>query len=361
MFDNEGVLRKSGGTNSIVSVPLNNFGGNIEINSGSLTLSGGGTSSNGTISVAANTVLSFAGAATWTWSGALIGSGPGQVQFNNGALVGTPLTLNFAPGVFQWVSDRMNRAVTNLGMVTLVSTNIHRLWDNPGVSGTDFYNAGTMRHAEGSLDLQSRFVTFHNLAPGTYDLTGDGDIISTLWNGAGTFENAGLLRKSGGANSVISTSFNNLGGTIEVDSGTLTLTGGNFTQNGGALKMVLSGRGLGQYGQLAVNGAATLSGSLNVTLGNGFVPAPGDKFPVLTSSGLSGVFDQVSVPPGAFLYYTNNTVSLVFSGQSNLPPSLQFSIVTPTNGVAPSGSSFEVDVHGSDDNGIGHITANLSG
>ena len=125
--------------------------------------------------------------------------------------------------------------------------------------------------------------------------------------------------------------------------------------------MVLGGRGAGQFGQLAISGQAALSGSLNVTLGNGFSPVAGDQFPVLTSAGLSGAFDSVSVPAGAFLYYTNGTVLLAFTGQPNLPPSVQFVLVSPTNGPVPSGSAFEVDALGSGNDGISRMTASVSG
>ena len=359
-FENEGVVRKSGGNNSTVSVPFNNSGGTLAVDTGTLILSGGGSGTNGTITVAAGAALDFDGG-TWSWNGDLSGAGAGQVRLSSGVLEGNPVTLNFAPGVFQWIGDRMWKVVTNVGTVTLASTNLHRMWDNPGQGGTAFYNAGRVEHTGGTLDLQSQYVHFYNLASGTYDLTGDGSIISTLWNGTGTFENAGLLRKSGGSNSIIAVPFNNQGGTIEVDSGTLSLTQGDYTQSGGAVNIVLGGRAAGQFGQLALSGQATLSGPLNVTLTNGFVPVPGDQFVILTSAGLSGFFNPVTVPAGCHLHYTNNAVVLAFTSQPNQPPTLQFTQISPTNGPVPSGAPFEVDVNASDDDGIARITATLSG
>ena len=58
---------------------------------------------------------------------------------------------------------------------------------------------------------------------------------ANLTTGYGTINNRGLFRKSGGTGTTtISASFNNLGGTIEVDSGTLTLVpgGGTLSSNG---------------------------------------------------------------------------------------------------------------------------------
>ncbi len=54
-----------------------------------------------------------------------------------------------------------------------------------------------------------------------------------------TFENDGLLRKTGGTNTAtISTAFNNQGGSIEVDGGVLSVNGG-YVQGGGGLTVLL--------------------------------------------------------------------------------------------------------------------------
>ena len=52
----------------------------------------------------------------------------------------------------------------------------------------------------------------------------------------------------------------------------------------------------GQHDQLQIAGAATLDGTLSVTLINGFTPAAGDLFDVVTSGGVSGTFSGTSLP-----------------------------------------------------------------
>ena len=72
--------------------------------------------------------------------------------------------------------------------------------------------------------------------------------------------------------------------------GQLTV-GGNYTQTTGKLEIELGGTTAGTgYDQLAVGGLATLSGRLDVSLINGFSPALGDHFVVLTYGAHVGNF-----------------------------------------------------------------------
>jgi len=74
--------------------------------------------------------------------------------------------------------------------------------------------------------------------------------------------------------------------------GTLTIQG-NYTQTAaGALDIAIDGTS--QYGQLAITGAATLAGTLNVSLENGFMPSNGNSFQVLVFKQLSGTFTVIN-------------------------------------------------------------------
>ena len=82
--------------------------------------------------------------------------------------------------------------------------------------------------------------------------------------------------------------------------GILTISGGGtYTQSStGALDILIGGTTLGtQFSQLNVVGPASLGGSLNVSLANGFNPAVGNSFTILTSTAISGTFATVSLPP----------------------------------------------------------------
>jgi outer membrane autotransporter protein len=70
---------------------------------------------------------------------------------------------------------------------------------------------------------------------------------------------------------------------------------GNFTQPaGGLLSLVFASRT--NFDSLTVRGSAQLGGTLNLSLSNGFVPRPGEKFIIITSTGggVSGRFSKVN-------------------------------------------------------------------
>ena len=70
------------------------------------------------------------------------------------------------------------------------------------------------------------------------------------------------------------------------------------------------------YGTLTVSGTATLAGTLKVVLVNGFTPAPGASFTILTFGARSGDFNTENgllFSPGEFFVadYLGNTLALV--------------------------------------------------
>lgn len=68
-----------------------------------------------------------------------------------------------------------------------------------------------------------------------------------------------------------------------------------YTQNPtGNLNIAIGGLTEGaQYNQLAVANGASLNGTLNLKLINGFVPAIGNTFTILTGSAVTGMFATV--------------------------------------------------------------------
>jgi hypothetical protein len=69
---------------------------------------------------------------------------------------------------------------------------------------------------------------------------------------------------------------------------------GNYIQNpGGVLDVEIGGVLDGQFDQLAVTGSASLHGMLSVSLINGFTPAIGDRFRILTFGALDGDFAAI--------------------------------------------------------------------
>jgi len=81
-------------------------------------------------------------------------------------------------------------------------------------------------------------------------------------------------------------------------SGVAVLTLGEFTQSQTGSSLVeLAGTTSGSaHDQIAVTGAANLDGTLDVALADGFVPAAGDSFAILTCASRTGTFATVNLP-----------------------------------------------------------------
>jgi hypothetical protein len=321
-FQNQGLVWKSGGVNvSLISIPFNNLGGSVQVDSGTLRLSAGGNSSNGTFIVAGGATLDLTGGNSPSWSGTLGGSGAGQVSLSSGTLNASPaMILNFPSNVFQWSGGALSGPVTNTGVVNVSGTNHSYLTGG----NTVFVNQGMVQQmGAGGLLLGNAFASpvLNNTAGGTYKFLTDSGIASSgAYDSAPWFQNQGLVWKSAGTNtSIISLPFVNQGGAIRVDSGTLSLNGGSYVQGGGALTISLGGLNAGQVGQLSV-GSASLGGPLNVIVANGFVGAVGSRFQILACSSLSGAFTSISAPTNISVSYSASGLFLTVTNVALITP-----------------------------------------
>jgi hypothetical protein len=158
----------------------------------------------------------------------------------------------------------------------------------------------------------------------------------TLSLGAVTIDAGASLLFNGvsqlpGAGGTVNANLTN-GGTFcpGTSPGILTIAGGNNYQQAasGTLVMELGGKSTGtQYSQLAVTGAASLAGGLQLRLINGFIPQPGDTFELLTCTARTGTFSGLSGPEpadaGWLLRYTGTNVMLTLASRVPLAtPSL---------------------------------------
>lgn len=77
---------------------------------------------------------------------------------------------------------------------------------------------------------------------------------------------------------------------------TMTITGTLTISDTGKLQIPLTGSGAGEYGSLAVNGAANLDGVLALDFRNWFAPKQGDTFTFLSATGgVNETFDSVEI------------------------------------------------------------------
>jgi hypothetical protein len=230
----------------------------------------------------------------------------------------------------------------------LVDTNALSLFTGPGthrlavggtIAGTVQVGAVdpvTQSFSPGNLDIADSVAgggTLHALGNSS-----QGSLVSwdngTLSLASVTIDAGASLLLTGASQSsgcILDASLTN-GGTVlpGASPGTLAIAGGNnYHQTAtGTLLMELGGNSAGtQYSQLAVAGAASLAGSLNLRLINGFIPQPGDTFQVLACAARAGAFNSISAaqPEGTVWVprYTGTNVTLTLASQVTLAtPSL---------------------------------------
>ena len=78
--------------------------------------------------------------------------------------------------------------------------------------------------------------------------------------------------------------------------GTIAVVGGYSQAASGKLEIELAGTAAGLFDVVAVTAAATLDGTLDVTLDNAFVPQLGNTFNILTATGVTGRFAAAELP-----------------------------------------------------------------
>jgi hypothetical protein len=339
-----GTTLSLGGSNFSATAASSVTGaGSVLFNGGPSTISGAynvtGATTVGASAADSSVVANFNSASAST----------ANLNMNAGALGGNG---NLAvPGTMTWAGGTLGNTGTttiaaNTGILNLTGTNSPKQTGGTlAVAGTANFNAG--------LDIGGKAV-INVTAGGTFNLNGDFSIVSNTIPGNSTFNNMGTVNKTAGTlgldggfgNSVAFTNtgtvnansgtFNFVGGYTQngVNSltsiglndsivGNLTLNGGTLNGNGkilgnvtngaivkpgnspgtitisgnytqtaaGTLNIELDGTGAGQFGVLNIGGAATLGGTLNVTLSGGFVPVAGNAFKIMTFTDVTGGSD----------------------------------------------------------------------
>jgi hypothetical protein len=306
-----------------------------------LTLSGGALSDPGTMTID--------GTLAWT-GGFMTGPGTtvahGNVNINNSSDVGLSLGHTFqntATAIWTGTGNIKlsdGSTFTNLpnAMVDIQGTGSitdgyffgpSSYFDNQGdlvkSTGTGTTGVSTFFNNSGILDVES----------GTVSVT-SGPVYNTgyIWIGSGATLNVsgGLFILNTSALAGSGTVVGNVSNYGMVDpggdgaAGALTITG-TFTQGSdGILSIDLGGTTVGtQYDRLSVSGAVNLDGTLMVQLINGFTPAPGSTFQVLTFGSKTGDFAAVNLPdPGSgesmTAMYTATSLTLVTHGTASLHP-----------------------------------------
>ena len=359
---NSGTFSKTGGTGTTeFKYRFINDGGTLSVNNGNVLFSSASGGNyfeiGGPVNIAPGSELefqymvnletgaSFSGAGQWIVGGYLNinddVSSSAEMELNGGTLDGgSTLTITnsmiFTEGSVHDATVTINSGAT----LTLSGSGAKGI----GNKGT-LNNAGTATWSEGNINFNRWPASQAQLNnTGTFDNTFDGTVTSSGGNSnppgfvnSGTFSKTGgtgttdfqyKFNNSGTAKGTNTLSFSNLinTGTFQpgLSPGILTISGDDYT-NGTLDIEILDNTGAGTgHDSLAVSQAATLGGTLNVTLLSGFVPSISDSYTILTcGSGCSGTFGTVNFPaiPDEW-EITYNANDVVISVVSALPVEL---------------------------------------
>jgi hypothetical protein len=155
-------------------------------------------------------------------------------------------------------------------------------------TGTALLNVIQSFTNNGAIELTSAGGAYPaRLDLGTQTLTnGASGSIATLVGGGGTRTIAANVVNSGSIT------------VAPTGAGTLALLGSLTTS--GTINLELGGTAAAQSDFISMSGSLLLSGgTLNVTLINGFNPASGNVFPLITASNITGDFTSYNLPGGA--------------------------------------------------------------
>jgi hypothetical protein len=159
-------------------------------------------------------------------------------------------------------------------------------------SGQVFTTNGSMSNAgRVTVGLGSSFNP-----KGSYTQTaGQTTVDGTLNAPTGLVLSGGTLLGAGTLAAVVHSSAVVVAGDATTKAGELTVTG-SYTQNTtGVLDVAIGGTVVGsQYSQVKVSNGASLNGTLNIKLTNGFVPAIGETFTILSAGMRTGAFSTVN-------------------------------------------------------------------
>jgi autotransporter-associated beta strand protein/parallel beta-helix repeat protein len=369
-----------------------------------LTVSGAGTFSgvleDGT-SPAGSLGFIKSGAGTQTLSGTAANTATGTTTVTGGTLslnksagvnaVAGPLVIGDGVGGADAdvVILQANEQIGNAAAVTVTAgSGLFNLNGNSETVGS-LAGGGDVTLGGGTLTTGTASSTFGGVLSGAGGLTktgagnftfsGAGSVGQvTVSGGTLTLGSAGSLTASGGlgvtgggalaGTGTVTAAVNNAGqvnpgGTAP--GGTLTINGAYTQTSAGALNVRLGGAA--QYDALAVSGAATLGGTLDVSLPGGFTPAYPQTFTVLTFGSKAGDFTTETLPSlggGVSLQAdylppaspTNLTLALVYppptSSVSALPAFSPSPFTVSWSGAAATGVGLaSYTIYVSDDNG----------
>ncbi len=311
--DNPGVLHiKPGGTlnvgNILVGLQVGSTAGQV-VNEGTLRTAVSGASITpplnniGVVDVQAGQLLSISGAitqhpgttllgGTWNVAGSLSFPSSGSAVTSIGA--GASVTLNGGSASFSRLEA--SQLQSNQGQLTIKGGKSFSTF-------RQFSNSGTITVEIGS----SLTVPNTNPSP-SYTQTAGSTVLAggSITSPAMTLS-GGILRGTG----TITTNLSNNGGVVGpgASPGKINITGNYIQGAAGTFNIEVGGTNAAtpDFDQLIVSGTATLGGTLNASVINGFLPKKGETFRFLTAASRVGDFatKNLAIYQGYPLFGTN--------------------------------------------------------
>ncbi len=277
---NSGTVQRSGGAGvaTLAQIPFNNLpGGIVSAVVGELRFNSNTNWQGAEFQTAAGASVVF-NAGTHTFAGMFTGSGAGKVKLTGTTfqIAAAGAQLDFDPGVLEWAGGFLTGGtLTNTGALTIDPPAQHFL--NNGTIA----NAGVVTHTSGQLNLNGG--TIKNLPGGVWEVQHATAVLSGFGPGFGVFDNRGTFLKTtnAGTASTPAVSFDNRAeGSIVVNAGTLSLSGGGRNEGGALhaepgtiLNFVAGGTHV-----LTGNYTGTGGGKIRMTAGRALIGSAGATF-----------------------------------------------------------------------------------
>jgi fibronectin-binding autotransporter adhesin len=317
----EGGTIDSGTTNALA---------NLASNTGSLTLANSGSFTTGATKFTNSGALTIDSGSTFTVTNTLSNLSSGTLSGGTYVIGGT-LQLASANGGI--VTNAANLTITGKTAKILDGTaNALAGFDNNTGSFTltgdgtlttaasVFSNSGRVDVATGSTLTIGGTGNSYNQTAGT--TTVDGTLTGAVNLTGGTIQGAGTLKGNvsvGGAGTTPTLNVGDAG-----LAGLLKITGTYTQLSTGTLNVAIGGLTAGtEYSKMTVSGTASLSGTLTVNMINGFVPAVGKTFTILTAKSITGTFSTQYIVINSSEYFavTYTATGVVLKVDSGVPPS----------------------------------------
>jgi hypothetical protein len=294
--------------------------GSIFIDVGSMTISG------------ANNVKQFKSGsllnrASIFWTG---DNSAGGIQVGDGVTIinSKGAFICDCDAVMSDVSTNIHPVFTNLFGAFVIKTNS----TGNSTFGIPLVNLGKIIGGSGTLEIvnyddsQTAIPDFGIVFAGGTVRIDNNVVLHGGFSGSGTLSSGHGITNAGNVEADLVTVVGDLAndGNFELGDAPGILRwsgGGNFTQNSsGTLVVPIQGTNAAtpDFGQLKMDpnfGFLTLAGTLQVVIENGYAPAIGTIFPIISSSQRTGTFSNVLMPAGMTLQYTSGGANVVITGK----------------------------------------------